>query len=113
MIEGRRDPALNHVTVLTRGYAVLCGELASVDVGMAGIAIFWDPLELDFMGTREGLVAIAASDHAMSPDQIEFGLGMVEAFHIDPRAHIVASLAPLGCAVRAQKSLSIFEFTFV
>src|SRR5213080_364943 len=61
MVEGRRHTALRIMTVCTRRFSGL-GEL-----GVMGV-----------------FVAISALGAAVRPQQREFGLGMVEATHLDP-----------------------------
>lgn len=113
VIEGRRCPSLNGVAIRAWRNAVLGGKLSSVRVGVAGIAVLRSSLELDVMCAGKRLMAIAASDRAMRPGQVEFRLRMVEPFDVNPGAHIVAGLAPQGCSIGAAKRHTILEFAFM
>ena len=93
VIEGRGRPALSGVAIRARRHAVLGGELTSVRVGVAGVAILRRSLELNVMRAGRRLMAIVAGDHAMRSHQIEFRLRVVEALDVNPGAHVVAGLA--------------------
>ena len=84
VIEGRRNPALHHMAVGTARVPILGGELAGMGVGMARFAGLRRSLELDFMGTGGGLVAIAARHRAVRAEQREFRFRMVEISYVDP-----------------------------
>jgi hypothetical protein len=113
VIEGRRRPSLNGVAIRAWGNPVLGGELSSMRVGVAGIAVLRRSLELDVMSAGKRLVAIGASDHAMRSDQVEFRLRMVEPFDVNPGTRVVAGLAPQGRSIGAAKSHAILEFALV
>ena len=66
VIERRRRPSLDDVTVPALGDPVLRGELAAMRVSMAGFAILRCSFELDVMRALRWLVAIAARHRAVS-----------------------------------------------
>ncbi len=83
MVEGRRHPALRIMTVCTRRFSGL-GELGVMGVFVTIFADLRGVLELYFLLADRHFVAIAALGAAVRPEQREFGLGMVEATHLDP-----------------------------
>ena len=83
MVEGRRHPALRIMTVCTRRFSSL-GELGVMGVFVTIFADLRGVLELYFLLADRHFVAIAALGAAVRPQQREFGLGMVEATHLDP-----------------------------
>ena len=113
VIEGRRFPALNRVAVRARRNAILGGELSCVCVGVASVAVLRRSFELDVMRASKRFMAIAASDHAVRSDQIEFCLRVVEPLYVNPGANIVAGFATRGCSIHAAKGHAIVEFTLV
>jgi len=83
MVEGGRHPALRIMAVRTRRFSGL-GELAVMGVFVTIFADLGGVLELYFLLAHRHFVAITALGGAVRPEQREFGLGMVEASHLDP-----------------------------
>ena len=80
---------------------------------VAGFAIRWRSLELNFVGAREYFVAFAASDAAVSSDQWEFRFGVVEASNVDPGSRAVARFAAQGSAIGALGRHALLEFALM
>ena len=113
VIKGRWLPGLRDMAVRASGHAILGRKLASVRIGMAGIAILSSSLELNLVRARKSLVTFAAGDNAMRSHQIEFRLGVVEPMNINPGAHVVAGFASQGRSVRPACGHPIVELSFV
>lgn len=107
------DPALHYVAVRAWRYPGLGRELVRVRVSMALFAFYRRPLELYFMSSRKRFMAIPARYHAVCSHQIEFRLGVVKPFYINPGPHIVASLAPQRGSIRSAQRHAILEFPLV
>src|SRR5579863_8182940 len=120
MVKGRRGPMLVHVAVGALRYARFISlfrlfdcKLGSVRVDVAGFALLRRSLELNLVGPRQCLVALAAGDPAMSPQQRELCFRMVEALNVDPRPGVVAGFAAERRAVGALGRHAFLEFAFV
>ena len=92
VIERRRRPSLNDMTVPAFGDPVLRDELAAMRIGMAGFAILRCSFELNIMSALNRLVTIAAPHRAVSAHEGKLRLGMIEVPNVDPRSRIVACL---------------------
>jgi len=103
VIERRRLPTLNHVTIRARSHAflILVRELPPVWVAVASIAILRGPLELDVMRAGRSFVAFAAGHDAMRSGQVEFRFRMVKTLDVDPCFGIVAGLTTQRSSIRA------------
>lgn len=104
VIEGRRRPPLDDVTIRALCDPVLRDELATMRVGMARFASLRCPFELDLMRALNRLMTVAARHRAVSPHERKFRLRMIEALYLDPGSRGVARLAaqrgPIGVPLR-------------
>jgi len=117
MIKRGGNPALVHMAIRALRNRVtvlgLDGELAGVGIHVAGFALLRRALELNFVGTGEHLVAFAAGNSAMSPDQWEFRFRMVETADVDPGLGAVARFAAERSAIGAFLRHAVFEFALM
>ena len=113
VIECRRRPALVHMAIRAFCYAILGGKLAAVRIRVTRFAIVWCSLELDFVRSGQGLVALAAHHDPMRSRQREFCFRMVESADVDPGACAVARFATERRSIRFFRRHAIFEFTLV
>ena len=93
VVKSRRGPPLIHMAIPALRDSVLGHKLAAVRIRMAGFAILRRSRKLNFVGAGERLVAFAARDAAMRPDQGEFRFRMVKAADVDPGSSAVARFA--------------------
>lgn len=66
MVKGGRGPAQIHVAIPALGNSILGNKLAAVRICMAGFAILWRSLELNFVGAGERFVTFVTRDPAVS-----------------------------------------------
>lgn len=108
-----RGPALIHMAIPALGDPVLSAKLTAVRICVAGFAIRWRSLELNFVRAREYFVAFAAGDAAVSSDQWEFRFRVVEASNVDPGSSAVTRFATQGCAIGALGRHALLEFALM
>jgi len=113
VIEGRWRPPLNIVTVGTSGLSFLRCKLSSVGVNVAGFAVLWRSLELNFPRCGLDLVALPTADRAMRPKQRKLRLGVIKSVHICPGLVVVARLTTEICSVGSLLRHPFAEFAFV
>lgn len=113
VIECRRRPSLDHVTVPAFGDSVLGDELAVMSIGMAGLAILRCSLELNVVCALHRFVTIAAAHSAVGAHKSKLRLGMIEVSDVDPRSRGVAGLATQDSAIRALERHALLELTVV
>jgi len=107
------NPSLIQVAVSALRDSVLRGKLGAMCIRVAGLTIFRCSLELNFVGTREGLVTFAASDAAMRPEQRKFCFRMIEAANVDPGLGAVARFAAQRGSVGTLLRHAILEFALM
>ena len=117
VVKRGRSPMLVHMAIRALRDRVpvlgLDGELAAVGIRVAGFALLRCTLELNLVGAGEHLVAFAARNPAVSPDQWEFRFRMVEAADVDPGLGAVARFAAERSAIGAFLRHAVFEFALV
>ena len=103
VVKNRRHPAHGVVTVRAARLAVLV-ELPGVNIEVTILAVFRGAFERYFANAGRRLVARAAGNRAVVANEREIRFRVIETFCIDPRFHVVASLAAhgraIGCALR-------------
>ena len=112
MVKGGRHPALRIVAVRTRCLPGL-GELAVMGIFVTIFADLRSVLELYFLFADRHLVTIPAFGGTMRPEQREFGFRMVEATHVGPGPHVMASFASLRRAVGTAPRHALLEFAMM
>ena len=114
VIERRWRPALIHMAIRAFCYAsVFGGKLAAVRVYVACFAILWGSLELNFVGSGQSFVALAAHNDSMRSRQREFCFRMVESTYVNPGASAVARFAAERRSICFFRRHAIFKFTLV
>ena len=92
-----RGPPLIHMAIPALCDSVLGHKLAAVRIRVAGFALLRCTLELNLVGAGEHLVAFAARDPAVGPNQWEFRFRMVEAADVNPGLGAVARCSRAEC----------------
>ena len=113
VVKRRGSPALFHMAVRAFCDSILRCKLRPMGIRVAGFANFGCPLELNFVGAGQCLMAFIARYRTVSPDKSKFRSRMVEASNIDPGLGAVAGFAAKRGSVGTFLPHAIFEFAVV
>lgn len=112
VVEGGWRPVLRIVAFAAVSFVVFGGELAVVDVAVAGFALLRCACKARGV-IGGGFVALRARDGAMRAEKKEFCFGVVEAGYVRPGFCGVAGLAAERGTVGALAAHAVAEFAFV